>query len=404
MRVEQKDSRIGLYVHIPFCVRRCTYCDFNTYAGLTYLQPAYITALKQELCLRAPALGDVRATTLYIGGGTPSLLPPSAIVELLAAARHHFRLTDDAEITMEANPGTVDADALCTLREAGINRISFGVQSANDDELALLGRIHTWSEAVEAVQWARQAEFDNLSLDLIYGLPQQTLAQWTQSLDRVLALEPNHLSLYALTLEADTPLAYAVDSGALPVPDADLAADMYEAASERLLATGFWQYEISNWAQGQVAASEVWALPPNGRTEAIGPWVSQHNLIYWRSQLWIGLGAGAYSHGGGRRWSNLTHPQDYVAAIGAGHLDAVDIVEISPELAQAEMMMMGLRLAEGISNAHFQMQFGKTLDTALGLTLRELVHLGLIYWDVNGVRLTARGRLLGNRVFGAFLP
>lgn len=394
----------GLYIHIPFCVQRCTYCDFNTYAGLTHLQPAYVAALKQEIHLRAPALNDAQTTTVYMGGGTPSLLAAQSLAELLSTARHYFHLADDAEITLEANPGTVDADTLRALRDAGINRLSFGVQSAHADELALLGRIHTWPAAANAVRWARQAGFDNISLDLIFALPQQTLARWLQTLERVLTLEPEHLSLYALTLEPNTPLAKTVAAGVLTPPDADLAADMYEAASARLLAAGLWQYEISNWAQGRVAPSALWALPPEGQTEAIGPWVSRHNLIYWRSQPWIGLGAGAYSHLGGQRWSNLPHPRAYIQALQAGRLEAVDVALLSPELARGEAMMMGLRLAEGVTNTRFQAQFGVPLDAAFGPTLQQLVQIGLLQWDGRRTRLTVKGRLLGNQVFGAFLP
>lgn len=396
-------GNVALYIHIPFCLRRCTYCDFNTYAGLLDLRPAYVAALKRELALLAARYGALRVTTVYFGGGTPSLLG-TAISDVIRAVRAQFELAGDVEITCEANPGTVDATLLHQWRESGVHRLSLGVQSTHAAELALLGRIHTWEEAVAAVSLARRAGFDNLSLDVMFGLPGQTLARWEQTLAQVLALSPQHLSLYALTLEAGTPLAALVASGAAPSPDPDLAADMYEAASVVLHAAGFWQYEISNWARGLSAPPAIWALPPDGRTESSGPWASRHNLAYWRNQSWLGVGAGAHSWYDGRRWHNQCHPNDYICALESGKWPVAEEEIIPPALNQGETMMLGLRLAEGVTGADFRQRFEVELTDVYASTLARLAEIGLLEWDGKRARLSVRGRLLGNQVFAEFLP
>lgn len=396
--------KTAIYVHVPFCLQRCAYCDFNTYSGLLSLRPDYVNVLRQEIRHRATLYPEIEATTLYFGGGTPSLLSSAWVGAVIADVQQSFTLSPTAEVTLEANPGATDAAALSALRAAGINRLSLGVQSAHDDELQMLGRVHTWQEAVYAVSAAKQAGFDNLSVDLIYGLPGQTLSRWEDTLARALTLEPQHLSLYALTLEPETPLAQAVDAGKLPTPDPDLAADMYERASEVLREAGFWQYEISNWARGLKPPATLWALPPGGATESIGPWVGRHNLIYWRNQPWLGLGAGAYSWLRQRRWGNTQHPIRYIEEGRAGRWPEMDVETIAPPLEQAETLMLGLRLAEGVSEAGFRARFGVGLSEAYGDTVARLSAAGLVEWDSVRLRLSARGRLLGNQVFGAFLP
>ncbi len=396
--------KTALYVHVPFCLQRCAYCDFNTYSGLLSLRLDYVDVLRQEIRQRAALYPEIEATTLYFGGGTPSLLPPEMVGAVIADAQQYFSLSPEAEVTLEANPGVADAASLAALRAAGVNRLSLGVQAAHAAELRMLGRVHTWDEAVRAVAAARQAGFDNLSIDLIYGLPGHTLARWEQTLARGLTLDPQHLSLYALTLEPETPLAQAVDAGKLPFPDPDLAADMYERASEVLREAGFWQYEISNWARGLHPPDTPWALPPGGATESIGPWVGRHNLVYWRNQPWLGLGAGAYSWLRQRRWGNTRHPVHYIEEGQAGRWPEVDVEIISPALERGETLMLGLRLAEGVSDAGFRARFRVGLIEAYGGTVAQLAAAGLVEWDGARLRLSARGRLLGNQVFGAFLP
>ncbi len=398
---QQEHTRTALYIHIPFCLQRCLYCDFNTYAGLLALRPAYGEALKQELQTWRARLGaDWHPASVYFGGGTPSLMPANLIAELLRLAEP----APDAEITLEANPGTVSEAYLLSLREGGVNRLSLGVQAYPDQALRRLGRIHTWEEAVASVRLARAAGFTHLSLDVMFGLPGQTLEAWRETLEAVLALAPEHLSLYALTLEEGTPLAEQVAAGDLPAPDAEVAAAMYELASERLGQAGFWQYEISNWARGHHNPPTLWPYPPAGRTEALGPWVARHNLTYWRNEPWLGLGAGAHSWLGGRRWANLAQPDAYIAALRASQSPVAEVEDIPLTLEMGETMMLGLRLAEGVDAARFQSRFGRSLAAVYAEVLPPLLRQGLVEWREGHLRLTEHGRLLGNHVFAAFLP
>ncbi len=239
----------SLYFHIPFCVHRCAYCDFNTYAGQEASIPAYVEALGREVEFvgqNFPAGNQVH--TIFFGGGTPSLLSPAQFDSIFRSIHKHFPLTNDAEITIEANPGTVHLEQLQALYAIGINRLSFGVQSANGEELRMLERAHDFFDVLDAVHWARTAGFDNFNLDLIYGLPEQTLGTWQTTVERILGLHPDHISAYALTLEHGTPFGRWTARGLLPLPDPDLAAEMYEWASEAFDAAGYLQYEISNWA------------------------------------------------------------------------------------------------------------------------------------------------------------
>ncbi|RPI21747.1 MAG: radical SAM family heme chaperone HemW, partial [Chloroflexota bacterium] len=262
-------EQYSLYLHIPFCRHRCSYCDFNTYAGIDRLIPDYVQAINREICLVASAVGvKLPIHTIFFGGGTPSLLPASDVESIISTIRAGFDLQPGTEITLEANPGTVSRPYLAALHSLGVNRLSLGMQSAQPEELRLLERQHDYQEVIQAVEWARKAGFDNVNLDLIYGIPYQTLEMWARTLNLALALRPDHLSMYALTLEHGTPMQHWVARGLLPDPDPDLAADMYELASERLDSAGFVQYEISNWAR------------PNGSGE---PLACRHNLQYWRN-------------------------------------------------------------------------------------------------------------------------
>jgi len=373
---------IGLYIHVPFCRARCSYCDFNSYAGLEDLFDDYTAALVQEMQQAGPA----RVRTIYIGGGTPTVLPLLHLAQILDASRRAFAVDRDAEVSLEANPGAVDAAALAALRALGINRLSLGVQSLDDAGLRLLGRIHTAAEAIQACQAARQAGFANLNLDLIYGLPGQTSAAWQATLERALALQPDHLSLYALGVEEGTPLAAAIAQGDLPAPDPDLAAEMYEWAEDRLSVAGYLHYEISNWARG-----------PGCRC--------RHNVTYWRNEPYLGVGAGAHSWLGGRRWANVAHPAEYRARLLGGGCPVAAEEEIDPALEVGETMMMGLRLLdEGVPFERFRERFGEDLRQRFAEELEELEELGLIILDGERVKLSRRGHLLGNQVFLRFLP
>lgn len=403
---------VAIYVHIPFCRARCAYCDFNTYAGLDRLIPAYVEALCAEIrwAVDLRAKGDrLPARSIYFGGGTPSLLALDDIARLLEAIGRAFPIGSGTEITLEANPGTVTRSYLQSLRELGVGRLSLGVQSAHERELHLLGRIHTWREAQEAVEAARAAGFDNLNLDFIYGLPGQSLLRWQQNLRAALGLGPEHLSLYALTVEEGTPLERRIARGELPAPDEDTAADMAEWAEEVLGRAGFFHYEISNWARihstpATFRAAEPPVLRPGVRSEEVSRFVCCHNLTYWRNEPYLGFGAGAASWWGGRRWSNVHHPAEYIARLKERCSPVGEIEEISRRLEMGETMMMGLRLTEGVSDARFRARFGTGLEEVFGRELARLSDDGLLEWDGEIARLTPRGRLLGNQAFAAFLP
>jgi oxygen-independent coproporphyrinogen-3 oxidase len=395
------EGSISLYLHIPFCRSKCAYCDFNSYAGLESLIEPYVGALIAEMELWQEPSRDMSVATVFLGGGTPSLLPLPEMERIVAALRPRFRLAADAEFSCEANPGTVDFPYLQGLRSLGVNRLSLGVQSFHDDELATLGRIHTAAQAREAYHMARQAGFDNINLDLIYGLPRQTMTGWQQTVREAIALQPDHLSLYALSLEEGTPLADAVAHGRLPPPDADLAADMYIWAEDALASAGYQHYEISNWA-----------LP--GRQ-------CRHNLAYWLNEPNLGLGAGAHSCFGGFRFANVKDPHRYIPLVeesakgdgrlaeglapflaGLGHIASVE--QTTAARTMTETVVLGLRLVEGLPLEEFRRRFGQELMSAYGPQVEELEALGLLQRVDGCLRLTARGRLLGNEAFLRFLP
>jgi oxygen-independent coproporphyrinogen-3 oxidase len=380
---------MGLYLHIPFCQAKCSYCDFNTYTGLGTLYKPYAEALMREGRWLASQFSHPVAT-LFLGGGTPTVLPVELLQAMLSACLDAFVVEGDAEITSEANPGTVSLEYLRALRNLGVNRLSLGAQSFEEQELAMLGRIHSADQVRLTVERARAAGFDNLSLDLIYGLPNQTLTSWQRTLERALALVPQHLSLYCLTLEEETPLHAQVSYGRLPAPDPDLAADMYEAADERLAQAGYQQYEISNWS-----------LPG---------YECAHNLTYWRNRPYLGLGAGAHSSSGGQRWWNVRPVQVYIEHITSGSPTpwpspgAEDGEVIDRSLEMGETMMLGLRLTqEGVAEANFRQRFGLSLEQAYGDLIQKLDKSGLLTWRDGRLCLTRRGRLLGNQVFAQFL-
>ena len=388
----------SLYLHIPFCRRRCSYCDFNTCAGREDRIEDYLSAILVEIeKVAAKAARPLPVHTVYFGGGTPSLLTASQVDSLLQTIARYFVLSDDAEVTLEANPGTVGPDQLHRLRLAGVNRLSFGMQSAHADELVLLQRLHDTHGVIEAVKWARQAGFDNLSLDLIYGLPDQPLARWQATLETAIRLGPEHLSLYALTLEPGTRLYDWAARGLVNWPDDDLAADMVVWAMQRLEEAGFRQYEISNWARAAADGSLM---------------MSRHNLQYWRNQPYLGFGAGAHGSANGVRTANVADLELYLTACQekpAGRFPAGPAVETILEIDRTsemqETMMVGLRLTEeGVSQAVFLERFGEPMQAMFGREIEELIGHGLLEWtEGDRLRLTRRGRMLGNQAFMHFV-
>ncbi len=376
-------SRDGaLYIHVPFCRRKCRYCSFVSFPGREADIPRYADALKKELRARTQ---NQHVGSVYFGGGTPSLLPPDAIENLLAEIRRLFTLDTSAEITMEANPGTVDLAYLKAVRHTGVNRLSLGAQSFTDAELALLGRIHTAAEAKKAFRLARNAGFNNVNLDLIYGLPGQTLEAWRHSLEEALLLQPDHLSLYALTLETEAPMQGDIDSGSLPAIDPDLSADQYGLAEKILEEKGYLHYEISNWA---LRGKEC-----------------RHNLVYWQNLPYLGVGVAAHSCLDGHRTANTNSLEEYLAAFSgdAPYRPAMDEV-ISPELELAETVILGLRLGKGVNVEAVRNRYGVDIAARFPKQIADMSAAGLLVQAGPNITLTPRGRLLSNEVFWRFLP
>ncbi len=398
---------LSLYIHIPFCQTKCPYCDFNTYQGIESLMSPYGAALQGELARWGQVLGRPAVNTIFFGGGTPSYLPPGAIGDILAAAGAAFSIAQDAEITIEANPGDLTDAAARRLLQQGVNRLSIGVQSLDNGLLSLLGRRHNAAEAIAAFQTVRAAGFSNVNLDLMYGLPQQTMTQWQDTLQRLADLEPAHISLYCLTLEEGTPLRRWVEQGKLPPPDEDLAADMYQYARQLLGERGYRHYEISNWARPGLE--------------------SQHNLAYWRNLPYLGVGPGAHSCLGGWRFWNMDSPRGYIAAVrewaatepvplmaagavmeltgewleGAGPVSGWEW--ISPELAAAETMFLGLRLLEGLDLTAAATRLGLDLAAKYRTPIAELLESGLLERQGDTLRLSGDAYLIANQVFTRFM-
>ena len=392
-------ASISLYLHIPFCQAKCHYCDFNSYAGMLGHRERYIEALTEEIRLagRRARLADGaprRCRTIFFGGGTPSLLTAEQVDELLREAHAAFAIAEDAEITLEANPGALEYGRLDALRAVGVNRLSMGAQSFNADLLRWMGRIHSPAEIETAFAAARRAGFTSVNLDFIFALPNQSLATWADTLEQALALGPEHLSLYSLIVEEGTPLFAWVRDGRVIPADDDTAADMYEYAQQRLATAGYGQYEISNWAK------------PGHEC--------RHNLTYWRNLPYIGLGAGAHSSFASHRFAEARPIAGYIsrvrASVAEGSDDALPagaIISdelISPALEMAETAICGLRLNAGISRAEFAARFGRTFEQVFDERLAEVRALGLIETVGDRVRLTEHGRLLGNEVFERLLP
>jgi oxygen-independent coproporphyrinogen III oxidase len=372
----------GLYIHIPFCQVRCSYCDFNTYAGLGHLAGDYVSALCREIANR----GNIRSrvSTIYFGGGTPSLLSIDKLSSILDACYAAFDVGEGAEITIEANPGTVSEDAFKEMRRLGINRLSLGVQSFDDAMLRILDRLHSAEGARTAYHAARRAGFDNISLDFMYGLPGQSLQHWRQTLTQAIALRPEHLSLYALTLESHVPMAQRVAGGELTLPDDDSAADMYTLAEDVLEHAGYVHYEISNWAIDRERASH-------------------HNSLYWRRVPYHGFGAGAHSFDGRQRFSNVLHPHDYIKRITTEQSTVAESETITPDMAMSETMFLGLRLLlEGVAAGDFAAQHGRPW-AIFASQINDLVNLGLLERTEDRIVLSRRGRLLSNQVFVRFV-
>lgn len=403
---------LSIYLHIPFCKHRCAYCDFNTYAGQEDSIPAYVNTLIREIEIVGRRAEPMNIHTVFFGGGTPSLLSALQFDSILKALYSTFTFTDDAEISIEANPGTISPEKLNAIRKSGINRISFGVQSANTEELRMLERIHDFFTVIEAVSTARKAGFGNLNLDLIYGLPEQTLASWQTTLQRIVDLHPEHISAYALTLEHGTPFGRWSSKGLLPLPDPDLAAEMYEYAEEFLEVNGYVHYEISNWALDHESQDANRTSPS---------FACQHNLQYWHSLPYLAFGAGAHGYASGYRYSNALRIKTYIERLSLPSASSLLPFPLSPAAVNqhkqslkddmSEYMLNNLRLTnDGVADSDFRLRFGSGLLDVYPKEIEELVKNGLLEIKTSEVsetsevyRLTKRGRLLGNQVFVKFV-
>jgi oxygen-independent coproporphyrinogen-3 oxidase len=382
---------LAVYVHIPFCTVKCGYCDFNAYAGMGALAPAYEDALLAEIAAWAPRLRGREVATVSFGGGTPGEFQASGIAAVVRAVAAFGALAPGAEVSLEANPGSTTRGCLDELRSAGITRISFGAQSFDPGELRFLDRIHSPEATVASVGLAREAAFQSVNIDLIYGLPGQSCAAWERSLRRAIALDVDHISCYGLTVEEGTPLARKVANGEVEPLDPDIAAGMYELACELLAAAGFIHYEISNWAR------------PGHE--------SRHNLVYWTDGEYLGIGAGAHGYLDGQRYENVPHPRDYISrALGrpangeAMPGTVLNAYRPDPRTAMFDWLETAFRLVDGFDPRRFASRFGRSLEDAAGLPLSECRDGGLIEDGPGGfIRLTPRGWLLHSEVCARIL-
>ena len=378
------EGPFGIYVHVPFCSVRCGYCDFNTYTadelGEGATRESYAGTAIDEIELAARTLatsgGLPVVETVFFGGGTPTQLPSADLVRMLDSLRSTFGLDPEAEVTTEANPDSVTPASLAELRDGGFTRISFGVQSAVPHVLATLDRTHDPARVPEAVRWAREAGFEQVSVDLIYGTPGETADDWAASLDHALGLEPDHVSAYALIVEPGTALARRVSRGEIAAPDDDLMADMYLMADDVLTSAGLSWYELSNWARNDAARC-------------------RHNLLYWHSADWLGIGPGAHSHVGGVRWWNVKHPVAYAQRLTAGESPVLDYEVLDPSTSVVERVMLEARLREGLPLG--------ILEGGRG-AVPSLAERGLVKVAGDHLVLTREGRLMADAVVRDLTP
>jgi putative oxygen-independent coproporphyrinogen III oxidase len=366
-------SQAGLYVHVPFCLTRCGYCDFNTYAGLDHLAGRYVQALCREAGIWAPDWEQESLVSIFFGGGTPTTLPAATLVSLLDDLRMSFAVEADAEVTVEANPDTVDEAYLTAIREGGVTRLSMGVQSFDPHVLAALERIHSPESARRAFDAARVAGYDDVNIDLIYGASGESLDSWRRTLEQAVELAPEHVSAYALTIEPATGLGRKVAAGLTPPPDPDVQADMYEMTCESLGGAGYEHYEVSNWAR------------PGRRC--------RHNMGYWEGRPYLGLGAGAHSFRDGVRWWNVRPPQQYMSMVAAGNRPMGGEERLSDEERRIERLLLGLRTADGVPS-----------EWVNQLRAAEFVADGLATCRGARVALTDSGLLLANELVLALTP
>jgi len=378
---------LGLYIHIPFCVQKCKYCDFLSAPADDAAKKRYTDALCREITGYKNLTKEYEIATIYFGGGTPSVLEVSMIEQILSTVKKSFTVDRAAEVTLEVNPGTASLEKLKRYKELGINRLSIGVQSAKDEELKLLGRIHSFEDAKQTVLWAREAGFTNLSLDLMSALPGQSFADYKENVEAILSLNPEHISSYSLIIEEGTPF-YGLYAEDMPkedeLPDEETDRAMYAYTKARLQEAGYERYEISNYAkQG---------------------YESRHNSSYWIGMEYLGVGLGASSLFTNARYYNETDILTYMEEIEAGQDVRREIERLVPEEQMEEFMILGLRMMQGVSRAEFRRRFGRPIETVYGSALKKLEKQGLLFLEGDRIALTETGIDVSNRVFVEFIP
>ncbi len=387
-KAETVKQPLGLYIHIPFCERKCNYCDFLSAPATDAVKEQYVNALCKEIRGYKEAVKDYRLETVYFGGGTPSTVSCELVEKIITAVKESFFVDfAEAEVTMEVNPGTVTKERLQNYRALGINRLSVGVQSAKEEELKLLGRIHTFADAKQCVQWAREAGFTNISVDIMSALPKQTLSDYKENVEEILKLRPEHISSYSLIIEEKTPFFESYAKGRekeKDLPDEETDREMYAYTKERLQEAGYYRYEISNYAKPGFE--------------------SRHNSSYWTGREYIGVGLGASSLFTNARYHNETVLADYMAQAEAGEDVRRDIERLVEAEMMEEFMILGLRRMQGISRAEFARRFGKPPETVYGTVINKLRNNGLLTVEGDTVALTEIGIDVSNQVFVEFVP
>ncbi len=381
----KREQPAGLYIHIPFCVKKCLYCDFYSIADLTQTTP-FLAALEHEMELAGPS--PLTFDTLYIGGGTPSVLDPPAIEHIIAAAFQYFNIRSDAELTIEVNPGTVTLEEFDRYRLCGVNRLNIGVQSFSEKNLNFLGRIHSGKEALASIKWARQAGFENIGLDLIYGLPGQEKNHWLSDLDQAVRFNPEHLSCYILTCESGTPLDRLVKEGRISMPSGDRLKELFETTVEFLATHGYRHYEVSNFARLAENDSEHWE--------------SRHNSKYWSLAPYIGLGPSAHTFSNSQRSWNHKRVAKYIDSIQADKLPVADSEVLTNEQMVMEAIYLGFRTAGGIDLVDFKYRFGMDFLTTYHGIIKNFKEEGLINVSKSRCALTTRGMVLLDSITEAF--
>ena len=380
------DNNFGVYIHIPFCKQKCFYCDFPSFAGRERFIDNYLSALGRELELAAEKYGEqgrLKPATVYVGGGTPSLLALNQMEGLFAAIDKHINLDFVDEFTIEANPGTLTVDKLRLMKAAGVNRLSIGVQSLDDDCLKSIGRIHTAREAVESVRLAQEKGFDNISIDLMYGLPGQTMETLKASVEKALTLDVQHISIYGLQLEEGTVFSRQQEMGKLQLPDDEQVEMMYDYITEVLPLNDYTRYEISNYA-----------LPG---------FESKHNCLYWQDVSYLGFGAGAHSYWQGSRYENPADIEQYISRISGGEILGYMEEQVGEKEHMEEFCFLGLRMTSGIKKGKFKEVFNKDIHEVFGETIKEMKGKALLEETNTSLRLTKLGTKYGNVVFGGFI-